>query len=106
MADVPLTIPQGSTWALIAEDVSVYNLETGVYQDLTTPDTILFYVKNINTGAVASVAGNQEGSTNNFNAEYTFSSSGRYAWQCVVTEGSAVGKNTPITVYVESSLDS
>lgn len=100
----PEVIAKGTTMVLIAEDIKAYNVETGEYDDLTSPDSVLFRIENSAGTTVAEATGQQEGSTNNFNALYTFATAGELTYQAVVTEGSSVGYSLKQRVSVEESI--
>ena len=95
-------IAAGTTLLMEAADVELFDPETGAYADLTAPDTINFVVKNAVTGAtVSTIAGNQQGSTNTYNAQYTFSATGTFTWQASITEGSVTLVTRAYLVKVE-----
>lgn len=100
----PERIAAGTTMLLEARDVQLLNAETGEYADLTTPDATLARIKNTGTGTIIEVTGNQEGTTNNVNAAYTFPSEGEYTWQFVITEGSNYHYTLPQRVSVVASI--
>lgn len=97
-------IPQGATRTLRVTGATIFDLETGERVNLTAPDSVTFKVKNLQTGVTTSLAGNQEGATNNFNADFTFTDAVSYQAQAILVEGSVTGVSPLINIIVTESL--
>jgi hypothetical protein len=97
-------IAQNTSLVMRIEDLELFDLETGAYADLTTPDSVTFRVRNESTQVAVEVTGNQEGSTNTWNAVHDFTTAGDFTWQCEVVEGSDKGVNELQNVKVVASI--
>lgn len=97
-------VPQGATRTLRASGVTIFDAETGDRVNLTSPDTVTFKVKNLYTDITTSITGNQEGSTNNYNADYTFEDVASYKAQAIFVEGSVTGVSPVIEITVTESI--
>lgn len=98
------SIPQGSTRTLRASGATIFDLETGERISLNNPDSITFKVKNLNTDVTTSIVGNQEGSTNNYNADYTFTDVASYKVQAILVKDSVSGVSPIINIIVTESI--
>jgi hypothetical protein len=103
-SNVNVKIAERTTLLMRVEDVEIINVETNLPADLTSPDTIVFRVKD-SAGTIVEVSGNQEGSTNNFNAQYLFTTAGTYTWSCEIIEGAVKYNTVPEVIKVVAAID-
>jgi hypothetical protein len=84
--------------------VQILNIESNVQEDLTAPDSVTFRVLGADGSTVTEIAGNQEGSTNAWNADHTFTTDGTYWWQAEIVEGTSHGICLRQRVAVEARI--
>lgn len=84
--------------------LELFDLETGEYAALTSPDSVTFRVRDESSGTTVEYMGNQEGSTAAWNAVHDFTTAGDFTWQCEVVEGSDKGVNELQPVKVITSI--
>lgn len=83
---------------------AIADLETGEPASFTSPDSVTFRVKEEPSGTPVEISGNQEGSTDAWNAVHDFTTAGKFSWQAEVVEGSDKGVNRKQWVIVEESI--
>lgn len=103
MTSRTVVIAQNTSLVMVAEDIELYNVETGEYEDLTAPDTCVFRVET-SAGSVTEHTGNQQGSTNTYNASHDFDTAGDFTWQVEIVEGSATYVSERVNVTVLASI--
>jgi hypothetical protein len=97
-------IAQNTSLVMRITDLELFDLETGAASDLTTPDSVTFRVRDESDNTTVEYTGNQEGSTNSWNAVHDFTTAGDFTWQCEVVEGSDKGVNELQKVKVVASI--
>ena len=107
----PVTvIAQHTSLVMRIEDLELFDLETGAPADLTSPDSVTFrfsvWDNNLKapSGTATEYSGNQEGSTNAWNAVHDCTTAGDFVWDCEVVEGSDKGRCALQHVTVNTSI--
>ena len=98
-----LKVVKGTTIQMSLTALQQLNSETQAYANLTTPDSVKFYVRREGTTSNSTYTGDQIGSTNGWWAKATLSSTGDYEWVAKITEGSEYLVTEPERIVVLST---
>lgn len=102
MSQDTLRVTKGTSIEMSYTSIQQRNSETGVYSNLTSPDTITFTMTMPN-GTSTSISGDQIGSTNGFYAKRKMTSTGDHEWAVRIVEGTDELVDGPFRVIVTST---